>query len=244
MGAGDRLVAVGTYDRFPPEVDRLPRVGALLDPNVERILSLRPDLVILLRHADRPAPAARPRARAVLLLRPPRPAGHHADHPLARRACRRRERRQCIGRSPGAAAGGHSREGRKEPPAEDAPGVRPRAGDAQKHRRERRRRVPPRHARDRRRHQRARRRQAAVGDDEHRDGAGACAGSHHRAALRRGTPTAPKPTCACGTRCPPVPAVRNHRVYLLQGEEFVVPGPRVVLATDRLARTLHPELFK
>ena len=47
MGAGDRLVAVGTYDRFPPEVDRLPRVGALLDPNVERILSLRPDLVIL-----------------------------------------------------------------------------------------------------------------------------------------------------------------------------------------------------
>jgi iron complex transport system substrate-binding protein len=41
-----------------------------------------------------------------------------------------------------------------------------------------------------------------------------------------------------------VPAVRNRRVYLLQGEEFVVPGPRVVLATERFARTLHPETFK
>ena len=47
MGAGDRVVAVGSYDRFPPEVEKLPRVGALLDPNVERILSLKPDLVIL-----------------------------------------------------------------------------------------------------------------------------------------------------------------------------------------------------
>src|SRR5207245_3978181 len=47
MGAGDRVVAVGSYDRFPPEVDALPRVGALLDPNVERILSLKPDLVVI-----------------------------------------------------------------------------------------------------------------------------------------------------------------------------------------------------
>jgi len=41
-----------------------------------------------------------------------------------------------------------------------------------------------------------------------------------------------------------VPAVRNRRVYLLRGEEFVVPGPRVADATERLARTLHPEAFK
>jgi hypothetical protein len=31
---------------------------------------------------------------------------------------------------------------------------------------------------------------------------------------------------------------------MLQGEEFVVPGPRVAAATERIARTLHPELFK
>ena len=46
MGAGPRVAAVSSYDRFPPEVDRLPRVGALVDPDVERILSLRPDLVV------------------------------------------------------------------------------------------------------------------------------------------------------------------------------------------------------
>jgi iron complex transport system substrate-binding protein len=46
MGAGPRVAAVSSYDRFPPEVERLPRVGALVDPDVERILSLRPDLVV------------------------------------------------------------------------------------------------------------------------------------------------------------------------------------------------------
>ena len=47
MGAGDRLIAVGSYDTFPPEATKLPRVGALLDPDTERILSMRPDLVIV-----------------------------------------------------------------------------------------------------------------------------------------------------------------------------------------------------
>jgi len=47
MGEGGRLVGVSSFDRFPPEVSRLPRVGALLDPDTERILSLRPDLVIV-----------------------------------------------------------------------------------------------------------------------------------------------------------------------------------------------------
>jgi iron complex transport system substrate-binding protein len=47
IGAGERLVAVSSYDTFPPQVKQLPSVGALLDPNVERILSLKPDLVIV-----------------------------------------------------------------------------------------------------------------------------------------------------------------------------------------------------
>jgi iron complex transport system substrate-binding protein len=45
IGAGPQVVAVGSFDRYPPQVDRLPRVGALLDPDLERILSLKPDLV-------------------------------------------------------------------------------------------------------------------------------------------------------------------------------------------------------
>jgi len=46
MGAGSRVAGVSSFDRFPPDVQRLPKVGALVDPDVERILSLRPDLVI------------------------------------------------------------------------------------------------------------------------------------------------------------------------------------------------------
>jgi iron complex transport system substrate-binding protein len=47
MGDGARLVGVSSFDRFPPEVSRIARVGALLDPDVERILSLKPDLVVV-----------------------------------------------------------------------------------------------------------------------------------------------------------------------------------------------------
>lgn len=47
VGAGPRVVAVSSYDRYPPEVKTLPNVGALIDPNVERILSLKPDLVVV-----------------------------------------------------------------------------------------------------------------------------------------------------------------------------------------------------
>jgi iron complex transport system substrate-binding protein len=45
LGAGETVVAVSSFDKYPPEVEKLPRVGALLDPDLERVLSLRPDLV-------------------------------------------------------------------------------------------------------------------------------------------------------------------------------------------------------
>jgi iron complex transport system substrate-binding protein len=45
LGAGDQVVAVGSFDEYPPQVEKLPRVGALLDPDLERMLSLKPDLV-------------------------------------------------------------------------------------------------------------------------------------------------------------------------------------------------------
>ncbi len=47
VGAGPQVVAVSSFDRYPPDVTKLQRVGALLDPDVERILSLRPDLVVV-----------------------------------------------------------------------------------------------------------------------------------------------------------------------------------------------------
>jgi iron complex transport system substrate-binding protein len=47
MGDGARVAAVSNYDHFPADVARLPRVGGLLDPSIERILAIKPDLVIL-----------------------------------------------------------------------------------------------------------------------------------------------------------------------------------------------------
>jgi len=47
IGAGPQVVAVGSFDAYPPEVKKLPRVGALVDPDIERILSLHPDLVVV-----------------------------------------------------------------------------------------------------------------------------------------------------------------------------------------------------
>ena len=46
IGAGPQVVGVSSYDEYPPSVKSLPRVGALIDPDTERILSLQPDLVI------------------------------------------------------------------------------------------------------------------------------------------------------------------------------------------------------
>ena len=46
IGAGDRVVGISDFDTYPPEALNRPRVGALIDPNVETILALQPDLVI------------------------------------------------------------------------------------------------------------------------------------------------------------------------------------------------------
>jgi iron complex transport system substrate-binding protein len=46
LGAGDRIVGVSSYCDFPPQPSELPRCGGFFDPNIERILSLHPDLVL------------------------------------------------------------------------------------------------------------------------------------------------------------------------------------------------------
>jgi iron complex transport system substrate-binding protein len=47
MGAGSRIVGVSNFDRYPPDVRTRARVGGLIDPDVERILALKPDLVMV-----------------------------------------------------------------------------------------------------------------------------------------------------------------------------------------------------
>lgn len=46
MDAGPDVVGVSSFDTYPPEVASRTRVGALVDPDYERILMLRPTLVV------------------------------------------------------------------------------------------------------------------------------------------------------------------------------------------------------
>ncbi|HEX3127506.1 MAG TPA: ABC transporter substrate-binding protein, partial [Thermoanaerobaculia bacterium] len=48
LGLGDRVVGVGDFSTWPPEAADKPRLGGLFDANLERIVSLKPDLAVLL----------------------------------------------------------------------------------------------------------------------------------------------------------------------------------------------------
>lgn len=53
IGAGSQLVGVTKYCDFPVATESLPKVGGFVDPNIEAIVSLEPDLVILLANHSR-----------------------------------------------------------------------------------------------------------------------------------------------------------------------------------------------
>ena len=48
LGLDKKVVAVTKYCDYPEKVSRLPNVGGFIDPNLEAIIALQPDLVILL----------------------------------------------------------------------------------------------------------------------------------------------------------------------------------------------------
>ncbi len=47
LGALPSLVGVDDYSKFPPEVQKLPKVGSFLQPNLEAIVRLHPTLVVV-----------------------------------------------------------------------------------------------------------------------------------------------------------------------------------------------------
>src|ERR1700730_2392816 len=46
LGLGNEVVGVSSYDDYPLDVQRLPRVGSFLTPNLEAIAALRPTIVM------------------------------------------------------------------------------------------------------------------------------------------------------------------------------------------------------
>jgi iron complex transport system substrate-binding protein len=47
VGAFDRVVGVSNYETYPPEAAKLPHLGQLHNPSFEKLVSLRPDLVVI-----------------------------------------------------------------------------------------------------------------------------------------------------------------------------------------------------
>lgn len=46
LGLGEKVAGVTEYSYYPPEAKEKPSVGSYIDPNIEKIISLSPDLVI------------------------------------------------------------------------------------------------------------------------------------------------------------------------------------------------------
>jgi len=242
IGAGSRVVGVGTYDRYPPEVDRLPRLGGLLDPNIEQLIAIRPDLVIvydsqteLRRQLERAGipmwgysikglsdVTATMRALGERIGMAMEANARAADIDARLQAVRARianlprpKTLLIFGREPGSLRGMNASGGYGflHDLVELAGGVDV-LGDIK---------------------------QAAVSMSSEMVLARA---PDVIIELHYGEPWPPakiESERRVWSVLPSVPAVRNGRVTLLTGDEFVVPGPRVPLAAERLAAVLHPQ---
>lgn len=50
LGLGPRVAGVTVFCRYPPEALQKPKIGTFLEPDLERILAQRPDLVLVVRN--------------------------------------------------------------------------------------------------------------------------------------------------------------------------------------------------
>jgi iron complex transport system substrate-binding protein len=246
MGAGDRIVGVSNYDRFPAdEVARITKVGGLLDPDVERVLSLKPDLVIVYgTQTDLQRQLERARVPMYNYVHQGLPditqtlralgarigmkgsadaAAARIEQQLAdvgRRVAGRPKPRTLLvfGREPGTLRRVHASGGYGF-----LHDVLELAGGSD------------------------------VLNDLHKQSVEMSSEMiltrrpevilelHYGTSLNTAAMDAER---LVWNALASLPAVRNKRVYLLAGDEFVVPGPRIVAAAERFARTLHPEVFK
>lgn len=240
MGEGARLVGVSSYDRFPPEVERLARVGGLLDPDTERLLALKPDLVITYESQ---------RELKVQLERASIPIFDYTHKGLADVT----QTMRAIGRRIGAAAA-----------ADDAATRIERQLDAVRARVSGRPR-PRTLLIFGREPGTLRQLNASAGIGFLHDVLELAGGRdvledvgrqslmissemvltrapevivelHYGQSLRSDQMAGER---RVWNVLPSVPAVRNDRIYLLTGDEFVVPGPRIVIAAQRFAEALH-----
>jgi iron complex transport system substrate-binding protein len=245
IGAGKELVGVDSFAAYPPAVKELPKVGALVDPDVEKILSLRPDLVITYgSQTALEAQLARAQIRtysyrhggiaAVLdsISSVGRVSGHareaealvqkirtQLDALRARVKGRPRPRTLLvIDRQPGAL---------RQVYVSGGVGFLHEMLDA------------------------------AGGDNVFADSKSESVQPSTETLLARAPqvivevraegliqPAAISTERNVWSVLAAIPAVRDNRIYLLSGDQLVVPGPRLAQGAEDLARTLHPDAFR
>lgn len=242
MGAGNRVIAIGTYDSYPPEAQKLPKVGALIDPNVEQILQMRPDLVVVYGTQTE---LKRRLERANIQYY------SYAHKGLADITSTIRTLGMRVGATPAAEALA-ARVERDLAAIRSAVAKRPRPRTLLVFERE------PGSLRNI---------FASGGEGFLHDmleiaGGADVLGDIHRQSVQMSTEmvlarapeviielryskdTINNSDMTAWNRLGAIPAVKNRRIVLLAGEEFVVPGPRVADATRQLAAALHPDAFK
>jgi iron complex transport system substrate-binding protein len=244
VGSGPQVVGVSSYDHEPPAVEQLPRVGALIDPDLERILALRPDLVVIYGSQAELAEQL-DRARIPMFRYRHGALGDVLDTTLA------------IGRTTGHAAQA----------ASVVAAIKQRLADVQARVAGRARpRVLLVFGRD---PLTLRGIYASGGRGFLHDLIELAGGANVFADIRREsvqasteTILARRPDVILEVRADPleppaaarerdawlplasVPAVHSRRITLLSGTDLVVPGPRLAQAAERFARALHPEAWR
>lgn len=53
LGAQDRLMGVTDYSDYPPEAKQKPNIGGSINPNLEQLVALKPDLIVATRALNR-----------------------------------------------------------------------------------------------------------------------------------------------------------------------------------------------
>ena len=246
LGAGPQVVGIGSFDELPDGSPAIARVGGLLDPDMERILSLQPDLVILY------ASQADPREQLERAGIPVLPYSHAGLADVA-------DTIRTLG-----VRTGHPQEGARVA-SELETGLEAIRARVAGRRRPRTLLVFSREPLGLRNvyasggigflHDML---SVAGGDNVFEDVRGERVSQVSSEAIlgaapdviielrntRMFDPDSLDGERAIWQRLATIPAVRTNRVHFLNGNEFVVPGPRVVEAVEQLARVLHPEAFQ
>lgn len=248
IGAGPQVVGIGSFDQLPDgheSIDDLVRVGGLLDPDMEQIFTLRPDLVVLYRSQTDPRQQLE-RARIPIL------EYQHGGLEEISGAIR------TLG-----ARTGHTREAETIATRLEAglAAIRARVAD----------RPRPRTLLVFGREPLTLRNvyasggvgflhdmlEIAGGENVFQDVEGENLAQVSAEAILSAAPDVIVEIRYIGNiredsideeravwqRLSALPATRSGRIHFLTGNRFVVPGPRVVEATEALARLLHPEAF-